>query len=60
VISGQQHPLIPTQEPKVPPAVARAGYEAQARRFLPEQRRAPKRLQPMITWALDHHSGELP
>jgi hypothetical protein len=60
VIAGQQHPLIPTEESKVPTGVTRTGLKAQALRFPPEQRRAPKGVELIPVWVLDDHPSESP
>jgi hypothetical protein len=58
VIAGQQHPLIPTEESKVPTGVTRTDLKAQALRFPPEQRRAPKGFKLVTVRVLDDHPGE--
>jgi hypothetical protein len=58
VIAGQQHPLIPTEESKVPTAVAGTDLKPQALRFPPEQRRAPKGFELITVLVLDDHLGE--
>jgi hypothetical protein len=60
VIAGQQHPLIPTEESKVPTDVTRTDLKAQALRFPPEQRPTSKGFELIPVWVLDDYLSESP